>query len=123
MTKLATIRKALALAGASLALTTSAAHAQVAGELPLPLLGQLIGFVQNAYFNANRIADMPKFPTDRAATQPEVLKAVASALQVRQRTCASVVSVDYADDSGNMLAINCAGGSYLVDAKRGKISP
>ncbi|ANA34927.1 hypothetical protein VZ52_09445 [Ralstonia mannitolilytica] len=117
------MRRGVALAGASLALTTAIANAQAPGELPLPLLGQLMGFVQNAYFNANRVADTPKFPTDRAATQPEVLKAVASALQVRQRSCASVISVDYADDSGNMLAINCAGGNYLVDAKRGKISP
>lgn len=119
------LRKAcagLALAGFAIALAGTA-RAQAADELSPALLGELMGFVQNAYFNANRIADMPKFPADRPATQPEVLKAVASALQVRQRKCASVVSVDYVDDSGNNLAITCAGGSYVVDAKRGKITP
>lgn len=105
------------------AMAASGAHAQVAEALSQALLGQLMGFVQNAYFNANRLADMPQFPTDHAATQPEVIKAVASALQVRQRACASVIAVDYADDSGNMLAIRCTDGSYVVDAKRGKITP
>lgn len=121
----AQVKTLVRLAAASLALTMApgGAHAQVADELPLALLGQLVGFVQNVYFNANRLSEMPKFPTDRAATQPEVLKAVSSALQLRQRPCASVVGVDYADDSGNILAIKCAGGSYVVDAKRGKITP
>lgn len=106
-----------------LMLAAGSTRAQAAEQLPTALLGELIGFVQNAYFNANRIADMPKFPTDRAATQPEVLNAVASALQVRQRACTSVVNVGYADDTGNMLTIHCVDGNYVVDAKRGKITP
>ncbi len=107
----------------TLAMMPMGARAQATEELSPAMLGELMGFVQNAYFNANRIADMPQFPTDRAASQPEVLKAVASALQVRQRACTSVVKVDYADDSGNMLDISCVGGNYRVDAKSGKITP
>ncbi|WP_296226872.1 hypothetical protein [Ralstonia sp. UBA689] len=117
------MKSRIAVAGIALAMMAGAAHAQAPQELSRAMLGQLLGFVQNAYFNANRLSDTPKMPTDRAATQPEVLSAVASALRVRQRACASVVAVDYADDTGNMFNITCAGGSYLVDAKRGKITP
>ena len=106
-----------------LAMMSVGARAQTAEELSQAMLGELMGFVQNAYFNANRLSDMPKFPGGRAASQPEVLRAVASALQVRQRSCTSVLKVDYADDSGDKLAINCVGGNYMVDAKSGKITP
>nr|CUV14052.1 conserved exported protein of unknown function [Ralstonia solanacearum] len=113
----------LVLASVALMLTAGITRAQAVDELSPALLGELMGFVQNAYFNANRLSEMPKFPTQRAATQPEVLRAVADALRVRQRTCTSVISANYADDSGNNLVINCVGGSYMVDAKRGKITP
>ena len=121
-TRAGTVPRVLAACMAA-AMAAGSAYAQVTEELSSALLGQLMGFVQNAYFNANRLADMPPFPADRTATQSEVLKAVASALQVRQRACASVIGVDYADDSGNMLTIRCVDGSYVVDAKRGKITP
>lgn len=117
------MKSPIAVAGIMLAVIAGATYAQAPQELSRATLGELTGFVQNAYFNANRLSDMPKMPTDRAATQPEVLSAVASALRVRQRACGSVIAVDYADDTGNMLNITCTDNRYVVDAKRGKITP
>ncbi|MDR2249673.1 hypothetical protein [Acinetobacter sp.] len=105
------------------AMLISNVNAQTQPELPPPLLGQLLGFAQNVYFNANQIAEMPQMPTERAATQPEILAVVASALRSQQHPCTSVLNANYIDDSGNLLSINCVDGNYVVDAQRGKINP
>ena len=107
----------------ALVLLLGGTRAQAAEELSMAMRGELMGFVQNAYFNANRLGEMPKFPTDRPATQAEVLDAVASALRIRQHSCASVTGADYADDSGDILTIHCADKNYTVEAKSGKITP
>ncbi len=114
----------LAVAGmAWMAALPSPARAQAPGEISPTVLGQLMGFVQNAYFNANRIGDMPRFPKDRAATQAEILAGAAAALRLQHQACSAVVDADYADDSGNRLAVRCAEGSYLIDAQRGTVLP
>lgn len=117
------ITQVLAYGVAAWIVTAGSVHAQMTRELSRAMLAELTGFVHSAYFNANRISEMPKFSRERAATQPEVLAAVASALRVRQRPCSAVVDADYVDDTGYNLAIICSEARYVVDAGRGKISP
>ena len=117
------MKSRICLFGFVSAMLMSNVNAQTQQELSQALLGQLLGFTQNVYFNANPIAEMPKMPTERAATQTEILEAVASALRLQQHPCTSVLNADYVDESGNLLSINCTDGNYVVDARRGKINP
>ncbi|MBD1220129.1 hypothetical protein IDM30_07780 [Acinetobacter seifertii] len=118
------MKSRICLFGFVSAMLMSNVNAQTQQELSQALLGQLLGFTQNVYFNANQIAEMPKMPTERAATQPEILAAVASALRLQQHPCSSVLNADYVDESVIiMISINCVDGNYVVDARRGKINP
>lgn len=99
----------------------SMAHAQAPRELAPSTLLHLVGFVQNAYFHAQRLDQMPKFREDRMPTQPEVLAAVATTLRMRERPCASVVDVQYVGDSGKQLTVACVGGTYVIDTGRGVV--
>lgn len=117
------MKSRICLFGFVSAMLISNVNAQTQQKLSQALLGQLLGFTQNVYFNANQIAEMPKMPTERAATQTEILEAVASALRLQQHPCSSVLNADYVDESGNLISINCVDGNYVVDARRGKINP
>lgn len=117
------MKSRICLLGFVSAMLISNVNAQTPQELSRALLGQLLGFTQNVYFNANRLDEMPKMPTERAATQTEILEAVASALRLQQHPCTSVLNADFVDESGNLLSINCMDGNYVVDARRGKINP
>jgi len=117
------MKSRICLFGFVSAMLMSNVNAQTQQELSQALLGQLLGFTQNVYFNVNQIAEMPKMPTERAATQTEILEAVASALRLQQHPCSSVLNADYVDESGNLISINCVDGNYVVDARRGKINP